>query len=89
MKTLNQLEKTTALQILDYLYENKESMRSQIEKHIRGSSSTIGSSLVVLGELGLLEERREPPFTRYISLSNKGQEVGKRINEIKKLLENP
>jgi len=86
MKTLRDLEKSAALQILDYLYENKESMRSQIEDNVRGSSTTIGSSLVILGEMGLLEERRVPPFTRYISLSPLGKQVAHHINEVKNLL---
>ncbi|TFH12629.1 hypothetical protein E4H04_13130 [Candidatus Bathyarchaeota archaeon] len=86
MKTLSKLEKSTALQILDYLYENEESMRYQIEDKISGSSSTLGSSLVVLGEMGLLNERREPPYKRYISLSPSGKKVAYHINEINKIL---
>lgn len=86
MKTLRDLEKSAALQILDFLYENKESMRSQIEENVHGSSGTIGSSLVLLGEMGLLEERRVPPFTRFISLSPLGKKVAQHINEVKKLL---
>jgi len=82
MPSIKDLEKAAMLQILYYLYEVKEAMRTEIGSNVKGSSGTIGSSLRVLSEMGLLEERREPPYKRYISLSPLGLKVAQHVNEI-------
>jgi len=86
--TLKDLEKIATLQILAFIYENKEVNWSALENNINASPGTISSSLEVLGDLGLLEERREPPQKRYISLSHDlGLKIGEYVYKIKKLLE--
>ena len=87
MNPLSKLEKNAALQILDYLYEKGEASRTEIETTVQGSSGTIGSSLVLLGEMGLLDERREPPMKRFIKLSTEGKQVAAHLNTIKQLLQ--
>ena len=87
MNPLGELEKAAALQMLDYLYDAKEALRTEIERNVQGSSGTIGSTLDVLNELGLLEERREPPQKRYVSLSPLGKEVAAHVRSIKNTLE--
>ncbi len=84
MNPLSALEKAAALQILDFIYEAGEATRSDVEAGVQGSSGTIGSTLVVLGEMGLLEERRGVRYQkRYISLSPLGKKIANHIHEIK------
>ena len=86
MNSLSDLEKTGALQILNYIYQETEVLRYQIEDNVEASSSTVGSSLRRLGQMGLLEERREIPQKRFISLSEKGKKIAEHVHEMDRIL---
>jgi DNA-binding PadR family transcriptional regulator len=83
--SIKKFENSGVLQILLFLYENGKTKVTDIK--IQASSGTVYRALNTLGKLGLITEERKPPFTRYIELTEDGQAVGKRLAEIKTVLE--
>ncbi len=83
--SIKKLENSGVLQILLFLYERGKTKVTDIK--IAASSGTVYRALDTLCELELITEERKPPFTRYIELTEKGQTVGRRLDEIKAILE--
>lgn len=83
--SIKRFENSGVLQILLFLYENGKTKVTDIK--IEASSGTVYRALNTLGKLELITEERKPPFTRYIDLTDDGQAVGKKLAEIKAVLE--
>jgi len=86
LERLRRLEKRAALQILLFLYNNGESKWYEIRDGVKASDSTISSSLIELGKLKLITERREPPQIRYIRLTEAGRRIAEKLSEINEIL---
>jgi predicted transcriptional regulator len=86
---LAKLEKKTALQILVYLFKEKEpAKREELRDNIKGVMETIYSALENLRSMDLIEEEEIGvfPFERRVWLRERGMLVAKRLVEIEDIL---
>lgn len=86
--SLVDLEKVTALQILAYVSVKRAATRTDLRRNIKGVMETIYSSLKVLDELGLIEEKESAsfPFPKEVYLTEKGRRIAEHLVEIEKIL---
>ena len=78
---------TPSVKILLLLYERKEVRYSELTK-LFTSRGTLSANLKGLEEEKLIQRRivDSKPIQSYYSLTDRGREIAKRFNEIKKLL---
>ena len=83
---ISQILKSPSIMILLYLFEKEEARYSELTKLIK-SRGTLSLNLKELDEEGLIKRRiiDSKPIQAYYSLSEKGKEIAKRFNEIKRL----
>ena len=76
-----------AVRILLFLYEKGEVRYTDLSKLIP-SRGTLSDNLKGLEEEGLIQRKVVPsrPIESYYSLSEKGQEVAKRFNEVQEMM---
>jgi len=74
--------------MLIYLKENPEASRTDLRKNLNASIDAIYSTLPIMMNLGLIEEKTldEFPFSVVISLTEKGRIVAEHLVEIERLL---
>ncbi len=83
--SVKELENKGALQLLLFLHEHGKTKITDIK--IDAAKSTLYHALNTLFEMELIEEKRQPPVTRYIQLTSHGKTLSKQIVEIKQILE--
>lgn len=86
MNALERLEARWRLRVLLYLLEKGEKQFIKIHEELRIPKQTLQETLLDLHFLSLLEERRQIPQKRYISLSSKGKTVAEILREINQIL---
>ena len=84
---IRKLEKRGALQLLFYLSKNEGVSRSKL-RNVKASVDAIYSTLDVLKDLKLIEEKKleEFPFSIVVSLTEKGYRVAETIIELENRL---
>jgi DNA-binding MarR family transcriptional regulator len=83
--SLKTLESKGVLQTLLFLLEKGNKVKVT-DIDINASSSTLYRALTTLSKLQLIEEERQPPFTRYLKLTPKGETIAKHLKEINQTL---
>ena len=81
---IKQLENRATLQILLFLNENGKTKLTDID--IEASRSSLYRGLTILAKLELIDEERVPPMIRYLYLTNDGEAIAKRLEEIESIL---
>jgi len=83
-----ELEQTTAIRMMLYLYKEKKASRTDLRKNIDASTAAIYNALPKLKKLGLIEETKEKafPFTVEVKLTEKGKKVACHLLEVEKIL---
>ncbi|MEM2917437.1 MAG: winged helix-turn-helix transcriptional regulator [Candidatus Bathyarchaeia archaeon] len=91
MQPLQKLDETKAtLRVLLYLYDKKEAKLTDIIQNIPNTGQkAIYTTLKTLKQLNLIQEKTSQnfPFTRKITLTQKGQKTAEKIKQIKTILE--
>jgi len=85
MKKTNLLNYPKLLKILSYLYIEDEKIITDIAKNNEIRYSYISKQIKLLKKLGLISNEVKGR-KNFINLTEKGEEVGKRVNEIEGLL---
>ena len=79
------LENNGKLQLLIYLLKNGETKITDIK--INAANSTLYHALNALSELELIDEKRIPPVTRILHLTQDGKAVAEHLVAIEKILQ--
>lgn len=83
---MKHLEAKGRLRILIYLLKKGRAQVSIIQEETDIPTQTVANALQTLHMLKLTEEQREPPYKRYISLTQKGRMLAEKLMEIEKVL---
>ena len=89
MKCLKRFERQRgSLQIIYFLYQNKEGIISDFIYELKIPTSSINRAVDMLKGFGLIEERSvEGSNKRIFNLTEKGKRIGKLIEEMEEILE--
>jgi DNA-binding IclR family transcriptional regulator len=82
--TLYDFERAGALQILNYLYENKDQGKikiTDIVKNVKATSETVKTTVAFLTQCNLTEEEKAPtfPYQHWVWLTPKGEAAAQHL----------
>jgi Mn-dependent DtxR family transcriptional regulator len=83
---LADIETKGALRLILFLHESKKPVKITDIK-IGVTQNTVYRILGILLRLELVDEHREPPYTRYIELTDDGKKMAQKIKEMKEILD--
>ena len=85
MTTTNLFKYPKLILVLEYLYTDGEKIINELSKKVNVQYSYISKQISFLKGLGLINNKKSGR-KNIISLTKKGKEIGKRINEIGEIL---